>query len=108
MSALAQQLSTTGIANSVFSERQLGEFLGGSDARRYGVVNRALRDGSLIRLKRGAYVLGQRYRRNSIHPFAIAQGLVAGRYISRSEEHPSELPSIMRISYSAFCLKKKK
>jgi hypothetical protein len=82
MSALAQQLSTTGIANRVFSERQLGEFLGGSDARRYGVVNRALRDGSLIRLKRGAYVLGQRYRRNSIHPFAIAQGLVAGSYIS--------------------------
>src|SRR3546814_18098502 len=82
MSALAHQLSTTGIANRVFSERQLGEFLGGSDARRYGVVNRALRDGSLIRLKRGAYVLGQRYRRNSIHPFAIAQGLVAGSYIS--------------------------
>lgn len=82
MSALAQQLSTTGIANRVFSERQLGEFLGGSDARRYGVVNRALRDGSLIRLKRGAYVLGQRYRSDSIHPFAIAQGLVAGSYIS--------------------------
>src|SRR3546814_19859676 len=81
MSALAQQLSTTGIANRVFSERQLGEFLGGSDARRYGVVNRALRDGSLIRLKRGAYVLGQRYRRTSIPPFAIAQGLVAGSYI---------------------------
>src|SRR3546814_10660655 len=27
---------------------------------------------------------------------------------SRSEEHTSELQSLMRISYSAFCLKKKK
>src|SRR3546814_5147269 len=26
----------------------------------------------------------------------------------RSEEHTSELPSLMRISYSVFCLKKKK
>src|SRR3546814_5941069 len=28
--------------------------------------------------------------------------------ISRSEEHTSELQSLMRISYAAFCLKKKK
>ncbi len=82
MSALAQQLSTKEIANRVFTDRQLGELLGGSDARRYGVVNRALRDGSLIRLKRGAYVLGQQYRSTPIHPFAIAQGLVAGSYVS--------------------------
>src|SRR3546814_6716743 len=27
---------------------------------------------------------------------------------SRSEEHPSELPSLMRTSYAVFCLKKKK
>src|SRR3546814_1984087 len=32
---------------------------------------------------------------------AIAQGRV------RSEEHPSELQSLMRISYARFCLKKK-
>src|SRR3546814_6666252 len=27
-------------------------------------------------------------------------------YVSRSEEHTSELPSLMRISYAVFCLKK--
>src|SRR3546814_5713344 len=35
----------------------------------------------------------------------------AGRYcveIGRSEEHTSELQSLMRISYAVFCLKKKK
>src|SRR3546814_7428378 len=38
-------------------------------------------------------------------PFAdfIAPGL-----IMRSEEHTSELQSLMRISYAVFCLKKKK
>src|SRR3546814_10375133 len=29
-------------------------------------------------------------------------------YVERSEEHASELQSLMRISYAVFCLKKKK
>src|SRR3546814_10851997 len=29
-------------------------------------------------------------------------------YLERSEEHTSELQSLMRISYAVFCLKKKK
>src|SRR3546814_9434748 len=32
----------------------------------------------------------------------------AGRVLLRSEEHTSELQSLMRISYAVFCLKKKK
>src|SRR3546814_9490653 len=31
-----------------------------------------------------------------------------GRAVTRSEEHTSELQSLMRISYAVFCLKKKK
>src|SRR3546814_10681797 len=31
-----------------------------------------------------------------------------GGMVTRSEEHPSELQSLMRISYAVFCLKKKK
>src|SRR3546814_7017670 len=31
----------------------------------------------------------------------------SGKIIIRSEEHPSELQSLMRISYAVFCLKKK-
>src|SRR3546814_1569412 len=30
-----------------------------------------------------------------------------GGELTRSEEHTSELPSLMRISYAVFCLKKK-
>src|SRR3546814_2923166 len=32
---------------------------------------------------------------------------VSGRRLRRSEEHTSELQSLMRISYAVFCLKKK-
>src|SRR3546814_14625937 len=35
-------------------------------------------------------------------------GLLALVMIARSEEHTSELQSLMRISYAVFCLKKKK
>src|SRR3546814_19029384 len=33
---------------------------------------------------------------------------VCSRQLRRSEEHTSELQSLMRISYAVFCLKKKK
>src|SRR3546814_4194906 len=37
-----------------------------------------------------------------------AGAVVAGQADKRSEEHTSELQSLMRISYAVFCLKKKK
>src|SRR3546814_4384102 len=37
-----------------------------------------------------------------------AQGAQAHPQLMRSEEHTSELQSLMRISYAVFCLKKKK
>src|SRR3546814_15709129 len=40
-------------------------------------------------------------------PFSIRAGHSARVAFSRSEEHTSELQSLMRISYAVFCLKKK-
>src|SRR3546814_9332410 len=36
------------------------------------------------------------------------RSMLTGSTTSRSEEHTSELQSLMRISYAVFCLKKKK
>lgn len=82
MSALSSILSAGRLAGRVFDEQQLGEELGGSEGRRYALVNRAIKDGSLIRLKRGSYLLGQSFRSEPIHPFAIAQALLPGSYVS--------------------------
>src|SRR3546814_1805561 len=38
----------------------------------------------------------------------VVAGPVQQRVMQRSEEHTSELKSLMRISYAVFCLKKKK
>src|SRR3546814_7101863 len=37
-----------------------------------------------------------------------SENQAAGGRVARSEEHTSELQSLMRISYAVFCLKKKK
>src|SRR3546814_7068441 len=44
----------------------------------------------------------RRRRRRSVQCRKCAE------YLQRSEEHTSELQSLMRISYAVFCLKKKK
>src|SRR3546814_5528704 len=49
------------------------------------------------------HALRARWQRHS--QWRCWAGLVVGR---RSEEHTSELQSLMRISYAVFCLKKKK
>src|SRR3546814_4222191 len=48
-----------------------------------------------------------RRRRDARAGFGIDAGAVPQR-ARRSEEHTSELQSLMRISYAVFCLKKKK
>src|SRR3546814_8413091 len=42
------------------------------------------------------------------HLPSYCQNFVPLNYAGRSEEHTSELQSLMRISYAVFCLKKKK
>src|SRR3546814_4323734 len=46
--------------------------------------------------------IGRRYCLSLLHQWDH------GRFERRSEEHTSELQSLMRISYAVFCLKKKK
>src|SRR3546814_5594100 len=46
--------------------------------------------------------------RRDMAPDLRRRALVRDRLHDRSEEHTSELQSLMRISYAVFCLKKKK
>src|SRR3546814_5535675 len=56
----------------------------------------------------GAFARGGTTSRNSSNLFhAGSGGSIPGRG-ARSEEHTSELQSLMRTSYAVFCLKKKK
>src|SRR3546814_7032840 len=59
--------------------------------------------GEMFKLATGTNLMHIPYKGES--PAAI--GLIGGETQMRSEEHTSELQSLMRISYAVFCLKKK-
>ena len=82
MQTLAQELIDHGLKNRVLTEKQLARVLQGSQQRRYGLVNRALKAGDLYRLSRGRYLLADRFRDYPGHPFALAQAFVQGSYVS--------------------------
>src|SRR3546814_2139781 len=64
----------------------------------------AARGGTGCRATTGQYPYGR--RAGGAHSLAAAWRRFAYRH-DRSEEHTSELQSLMRISYAVFCLKKK-
>ncbi len=82
MKSLTEKLIESGQNHRVLNDMQLKRMLGGSDASRYGLVNRAMKAGELYRIKRGLYILNEKYRTNPLHPFALAQSIEPGSYIS--------------------------
>lgn len=82
MTPLTELIIKSGDAERVLSAQQLDRLLGGGAARRYGQVNRALKAGELLKARRGLYVLAPLYRKTPVHPFALAQQIEPGSYVS--------------------------
>ena len=82
MTPLTELIIKSGEDSRTLTARQLERLLGGSDARRYGLVNRALKAGELLKARRGLYVLAQEYQKKTAHPFVLAQQLMPGSYVS--------------------------
>src|SRR3546814_2593214 len=74
----------------------------------------ALPDGRKVMLKLSIPATPNLYAPTIAHPNVLRVVALSGGYSTdeacarRSEEHTSELQSLMRISYAVFCLKKKK
>src|SRR3546814_6049749 len=75
----------------------------------YTTLFRSTAAGLLPRYNRGV-ALNRKPRRATRGPprYLVSPSAPRGRRSCRSEEHTSELQSLMRISYAVFCLKKKK
>ncbi len=82
MQTLPELIIDTGLGNRVLRDQQLARLLPGTSQRRHNLVNRALKSGELVRLRRGLYVLAPRLRDYPVHPFALAQALAPGSYVS--------------------------
>jgi len=82
MQTLTEQLVEGGLKDRVLTDTQLARLISGSSQRRYNLVNRAMRAGELIRLRRGLYMLSDKYRSQPCHPYVLAQKLRPGSYVS--------------------------
>jgi len=82
MQTLTKEIISIGLNNRILTDEQLSRLVKGSEQRRYNLVNRAMKSDELIRLKRGVYILSDSYRDYPLHPFALAQMLMPGSYVS--------------------------
>ena len=82
MNPLTEKILEANWGERVFTEGQLARLLDGTPQRRYNLVNRALHDGELLRLRRGRYLLASALAQRKLHPFVLAQALRPGSYVS--------------------------
>lgn len=68
--------------NHLIRDKDLAILFGGSDASRYGIVNKALKSKELIRLNPGCYILSPKYLDQPMSQFYLANRMVANSYIT--------------------------
>lgn len=82
MLASTEKLLELGLGEQVFKDWNITSIFDGTPAKRYALLNKALKKQEIIRLCRGNYVLGAKYRAKQLSQFFIANRLVAGSVIS--------------------------
>jgi len=70
------------LPTDVFSDSDIINCLDGSADRRYGLIKRALAEGSLIPVRRGVYAFGKRFQRQPLNLFELAQKIYPFSYVS--------------------------
>src|SRR3546814_9451069 len=82
-----------------------------SGNRKNGLLVESLDSAETVKANRGGWYMLGRWNRLlqevHAHEYPVKRWSAVSSSI-RSEEHTSELQSLMRISYAVFCLKKKK
>ena len=102
MQTLTRQIIDLGLSNRVLTTSQLARLLEGSQQRRHNLVNRALKAGELLRLRRGCYLLEPKWRDYPTHAYALAQAIVPGSYVSLETAltHHGWIPETVYITAS--------
>jgi hypothetical protein len=70
------------LPTDIFTDSDIINSLDGSADRRYGLIKRALADGSLIPVRRGVYAFGKRFQRQPLNLFELAQKIYPFSYVS--------------------------
>lgn len=80
-----QRLTEIAMSNAVggvFSRAEVVCWVGGTPDSQFGLLKRAVAAGEVMVLRRGLYALADRYLRQKLHPFSVAQRIYGPSYIS--------------------------
>lgn len=83
METLTDLLLKSKHRDRLITPETVSRLAGGTLARQWGLVNRALKSGELIKLKRGLYVLSPVLTRDEISRLSIANRMVPESYITQ-------------------------
>lgn len=82
MQTITEKIIDAGFNDRIFTETDLARLFAGTRAKRYGLVNKALKKGELIRIRRGLYVVAAKYRKHKFSKFVLANHIVPYSYVS--------------------------
>ncbi len=82
MTTLKDKIIEANFADYILTDVDLNNFLDGTAAARYGMVNKALKKGELIKIRRGLYLLSNKYRHKKLSKFFLASRIASHSYIS--------------------------
>src|SRR3990167_559795 len=82
MATLKDKIIEAGCADHILTDIDLDGLLDRTPAARYGMVNKALKKGELIKIRRGLYIITDKYRRRKLSKLYLASRIVPHSYIS--------------------------
>ena len=81
MKTLTEMALDRGVSG-IFTRAEVACWAGGSAARQFNLIKRALASGEVLHLRRGLYELAGPYGREKIDPLVVAQRLYGPSYVS--------------------------
>jgi len=79
---LIDRIIKAGFADRILTDVDLDNLFNGTSASRHGLVNKALKKGDLVRIRRGLYLLADCYRHKKLSTFFLASRICPHSYIS--------------------------
>jgi hypothetical protein len=76
------ELALTRAKYGLFTQQEVACWVNGTSERQYSLMKRAIAAGEVLHLRRGLYCLADRFLRQKLNPFTIAQRIYGPSYIS--------------------------
>lgn len=77
-----EKLLEKGFGNRIIKHSDLTYVFKGTDASRYGIINKALKSKQLVQLCRGIYIIAKKYRSQKFCEFYVANQIIPSSFIS--------------------------